>query len=152
MKLHATYPHTCTHTHRWRLVIHGGVDGYSRLPVYLSCSDNNQSDTVLRLFKEAVLHYGLPSRVLCDQGGENVGVSIHLLSHPLHGPGCGSVIVGKSVHNQRVARMWRDVYQGVISLFWTFSTIWKLLTCLSLTVMCMFFVFTMCSFPVSTKA
>jgi hypothetical protein len=26
---------------RWRLVVHGGVDGYSRLPVYLHCSNNN---------------------------------------------------------------------------------------------------------------
>ena len=34
-------------TFRWRLVVHGGVDGYSRIPVYLHCSDNNKADTVL---------------------------------------------------------------------------------------------------------
>ncbi|XP_028412589.1 uncharacterized protein LOC114535486 [Dendronephthya gigantea] len=30
---------------RWRLVIHGGVDGYTRVPVYLKCSDNNRAET-----------------------------------------------------------------------------------------------------------
>ena len=50
---------------------------------------------------------------LCGQGVENVDVSLFLLSRPLHGPGHGSVLVGKSVHNPRVERIWRDVYQGV---------------------------------------
>ena len=36
--------------HRWRLVIHGGIDGYSRIPVFLHCSDNNEATTVLQLF------------------------------------------------------------------------------------------------------
>lgn len=39
---------------RWRVVVHGGIDGYSRIPVYLHASDNNQASTVLRLFLEAV--------------------------------------------------------------------------------------------------
>ena len=98
-------------------MIHGGVDGFSRIPVFLSCSSNNCASTVLQLFIEAVGLYGLPSRVRCDQGGENVDVSQYMLTHPLRGPGRASVIVGKSVHNQWVERMWRDVYQGVLGLY-----------------------------------
>ena len=46
---------------RWRIVIHGGVDGYSRLVVYLACSTNNRASTVHKLFKAAVKEYGIPS-------------------------------------------------------------------------------------------
>lgn len=31
---------------RWRLVVHGCIDGFSRLLVYLECADNNRSRTV----------------------------------------------------------------------------------------------------------
>ena len=61
------------------MVIHGAIDGYSRVPVYLSCSNNNRADTVLELFKEAVNCWGLPSRVRSDKGGENVGISMFML-------------------------------------------------------------------------
>ena len=98
-------------------MVHGGVDGYSRIPVYLHCSSNNQAHTVLKLFMEVVTVYGLPSRIRTDKGGENVDVAMYLLTHPLRGPGRSTVIVGKSVHNQRIERTWRDVYEGVLDFY-----------------------------------
>ena len=58
---------------RWRLVIHGGIDGYSRLITYLQCS-NNRSDTVLAAFVGACEVFGVPSRVRSDKGGENIDI------------------------------------------------------------------------------
>lgn len=81
--------------YRWRIVIHGGIDGFSRLPVYLHASNNNKAATVLQLFEEAVNEYGLPSHVRSDKGGENVHVSWFMLNHPQRGPGRGSMITGK---------------------------------------------------------
>ena len=39
---------------RWRFVIHGAIDGFSRTVVYLKCCDNNRALTVLKLFVHAV--------------------------------------------------------------------------------------------------
>ena len=45
---------------RWRIVVHGGIDGYSRLITYLRGATNNRAITVMQLFQEAVQKYGLP--------------------------------------------------------------------------------------------
>ncbi|KAF7311812.1 hypothetical protein MIND_00191700 [Mycena indigotica] len=71
---------------RWGIVIHGFIDGYSRLITGLRASDNNSANTVLALFLTAAEIYGVPSRLRGDHGTENL-----------------------SVHNIRIERLWVDV-------------------------------------------
>ena len=89
----------CLHC-RWKFVVHGGIDGYSRLITYLSVSTNNLAETVLRQFVKAADIHGVPSRVRMDYGAENWDVAEFMLIH--RGTERGSVITGKSVHNQRI--------------------------------------------------
>ena len=100
---------------RWRFVVHGCVDGFSRIPVYLDCHTDNTAATVFQSFVNAVQQWGLPSRVRCDKGGENIDVVKYMIDH--RGAGRGSALVGRSVHNQRIERLWRDVYRDVLDLF-----------------------------------
>ncbi|KAK4688286.1 hypothetical protein P7C73_g1822, partial [Tremellales sp. Uapishka_1] len=92
---------------RWKLVIHGGIDGFSRTITFLHASSNNQADTVTRLFWEGVQRHGCPSRVRADFGGENLGVKQLMEEH--RGLGRGSFIQGTSTHNQRIERLWVDL-------------------------------------------
>uniref|UniRef100_A0A1X7U9A0 Integrase core domain-containing protein n=1 Tax=Amphimedon queenslandica TaxID=400682 RepID=A0A1X7U9A0_AMPQE len=48
--------------------VHGGIDGYSRVTVYLKASDSNRYATALKCFLHAVGIYGLLSRVTADHG------------------------------------------------------------------------------------
>ena len=101
---------------RWRLVTHGGIDGCSRLIVYLRCSSNNQAATVYQAFLEAAHMYEVPSRIRSDQGTENVKVAQYMLEK--RGADRRSFITGCSVHNQRIERLWRDMHRGVTVLYY----------------------------------
>ena len=95
---------------------HAGIDGFSRLIVFMHCSDNNRSSTVYECFLEATRKYGVPSRVRTDQGRENVMVARHMLEN--RGTNRGSIITGSSVHNQRIERLWKDMFQLVIATYY----------------------------------
>ena len=73
----------------WGFVIHGGIDGFSRLIVYLQAATNNCKETIAVSFEEAITRYGVPSRLRSDQGGENVIVWQRMEDLRGHGRGTG---------------------------------------------------------------
>ncbi len=99
---------------RWRLVTHGGIDVFSRTVVYLHCSTNNRASTVMSRFTDAVSKYGVPDQVRTDLGGENVEVWQFMVAQ--HATS-SAVLTGSSTHNERIERLWRDVYRCVSVLF-----------------------------------
>uniref|UniRef100_A0A1X7UVF2 Integrase core domain-containing protein n=1 Tax=Amphimedon queenslandica TaxID=400682 RepID=A0A1X7UVF2_AMPQE len=59
---------------RWRIVIHGGIDGYYWVVVFLKPSTDNHAHMMLSCFENGVFEYGLPTHIRLDLGGENVEV------------------------------------------------------------------------------
>jgi hypothetical protein len=84
-----------------------------RFITFLKASDNNLADTVHQLFVESCSKYGVPEKVRGDRGVENVQVRDYMQS--LHGP--KGFLSGRSCHNQRIERLWRDVYERVVCVY-----------------------------------
>lgn len=97
---------------KWGFVIHGCIDGFSRSIVFLRCSNNNLSSTVLKNFGDAVANFGCPSRTRCDYGGENVLVADFMIC--ARGSYRGSILTGSSTRNQRIERLWLDVSERAV--------------------------------------
>ncbi|CAG8578640.1 2723_t:CDS:1 [Paraglomus occultum] len=100
---------------KWKFVIHGGIDGYSRCVVYLKCNPNNRATTVLNCFREACATWGVPSRTRSDHGMENIQVADFMINY--RGTDRGSHLCGTSVHNQRIERLWGDLNRTLIKFF-----------------------------------
>ncbi|XP_064387315.1 uncharacterized protein LOC135335697 [Halichondria panicea] len=99
---------------KYRLVTHAAIDGYSRLIIFLKCSNNNRAVTVLSCFSGAVQEHGLPTHIRSDLEGENIDVWRCMMEQHSN---TSCVITGSSTHNERVERLWRDVYRCVVVLF-----------------------------------
>ena len=82
---------------------------------FLKASTDNRAQTVLRYFTAAVDQCGVLSRVRSDHGGENAGVW-QFMEKARRG-NRGSYIAGRSTHDQRIERLWGDVYQQVVADF-----------------------------------
>ncbi|XP_008304281.1 uncharacterized protein LOC103375742, partial [Stegastes partitus] len=115
-------PHSLVHVDtnhkliRYGIVIFAGIDGYSRKIMYLGAANNNKFSTAFDFFMSSVEEFGFPLRIRGDQGVENVGIANCMFS--IRGCGRASYISGKSMHNQRVERLWRDVWMAVTSVYY----------------------------------
>ena len=62
----------------------------------------------------------MPSRGRSDQGRENVSVADFMIEH--RGTGKVKMLTGKSTHNQRIERLRRDVFEGIIAFYFEIFT------------------------------
>ena len=102
----------------WKIVVHGCIDGFSRRIMFLRCNSNNRAETVLNLFLDAINRDGnlWPSRIRVDKDVENVLVCDAMVQ--AWGEGRGRFTAGPSTHNQRIERLWRDVFRCVCQLYY----------------------------------
>lgn len=83
---------------------------------FLKACNNNKATTVFDNFIIATKEFGLPSRIRCDHGVENVDVCVYM--EGVRGTNRGSAIKGKSSHNQRIERLWVDVWDNLSNEFY----------------------------------
>lgn len=124
--MHASCLQSLSGLIRWKIVIHGFINGKTRFVIGLRAHDNNRAQTVLDFFLEIINIHGCPSRLRGDHGVENVKVAGYM--EDAMGPNRGSYIWGRSeafcdsifssspvtrsVHNTRIERLWYDVTEG----------------------------------------
>ncbi|XP_034457480.1 uncharacterized protein LOC117771348 [Hippoglossus hippoglossus] len=101
---------------RYGIILFGGIDGFSRKILYLQAANNNKPSTALTLFLEAVARHGLPSRVRGEKSVENTDIA--RLMYKVAGHGRGSFTSGSREQNERIDGVWRDVWNGVSSIYY----------------------------------
>ncbi|KAF7371591.1 Integrase catalytic domain-containing protein [Mycena venus] len=99
----------------WGFYVHGCIDGHSRLIIYLACRSNKRKATVAELFQAAVAIFGWPSRMRGDFGTENNEVERLMIA--FWGIPHRAYLRGRSRHNVRIERLWRDVRKDALEAF-----------------------------------
>lgn len=100
-------------------LVRWGIDSFSRLITYSQWFENNRdrANTIVQCFYpgfyQSTWQYG---KVRSDRGGVIILSSV--LMSLVRLPNRGRLIVGRSVHNQRIERPWRDVFWFCISTFY----------------------------------
>lgn len=109
---HLDISHSCLYISliRWGIVIHGFIDGYSRLIVGLRAHNNNTGAAVLNLFLDGARQYGIPARLRGDHGTENILVAAWM--EEFMGILRGSYIWGRPVPIFRICGQYTDLYPG----------------------------------------
>ena len=120
----------------WKIVIHGGIDGFSRRIVYLHASCNNRAETVLHLFRSAVRMFGWPLRVRSDKGRENVEVARAMIL--ARGTGGRASLQGVVYTTNEYSGYGGILFVVFVIHIMQFFTIWKSADCLIPTVTRMF--------------
>jgi hypothetical protein len=102
---------------KFGLVTFGVVDGFTHQILVLKCCTDNKSLTLLDALLESkmVKERSLPIFIRGDGGLENAAIA--KLTNSVNG--VRHFLSGRSVHNQRIERMWRDVYTNVIGYYKT---------------------------------
>eukprot|EP00112_Aurelia_sp_Birch-Aquarium-sp1_P003656 Seg1412.4 transcript_id=Seg1412.4/GoldUCD/mRNA.D3Y31 product="hypothetical protein" protein_id=Seg1412.4/GoldUCD/D3Y31 len=83
--------------------------------IYLHSCTNNKAATVKGFFENAVSNFYWPRRVRSDQGMENIEVAKLMLAQ--FGIDRKPFLTGRSVHDQRIERLWKDVHEYVTGHF-----------------------------------
>ena len=69
------------------------------------------------MFSHAAFTFGIPDKVRSDKGGENTDVWRYMLHYNDMQSSC--IITGSSTHNERIERMWCDVFRCVGQIFYS---------------------------------
>ncbi|KAL4217142.1 hypothetical protein ACF0H5_023596 [Mactra antiquata] len=84
--------------------------------MYIKAASNNTAETAFAAFKSGVDNYGIPERVRTDKCLENVRIAEFMLC--ARGLNARGHITGRSVHNQRIERFWRELWDGCTKTYY----------------------------------
>ena len=79
-------------------------------------NDNNRASSTFSSFLQGTMRFGVPNRLRCDHGGENRLVARYMIIR--RGIGRRAVLTGRSVHNQRIERLWVDVFARCLNVYY----------------------------------